>query len=52
VYLSGSCLAFIHSHLVKATKFPMILLDHRVKGDEPIYKLLDEHHSMKSGSMQ
>jgi hypothetical protein len=52
VYLSGSCLAFIHSHLVKATKFPMILLDHRVKGDEPIYKLLDEHHSMISGSMQ
>jgi hypothetical protein len=52
VYLNGSRPAFIHYYLVKATKFPMILLDHRVKGDEPIYKLLDEHHSMISGSMQ
>jgi hypothetical protein len=31
---------------MKATKFPMILLDHRVKGDNPIYKLIDEHHTM------
>jgi hypothetical protein len=37
---------YIDAHLVKAIKFPMTLGDHRVKGDDPIYKLLVEHKSM------
>jgi hypothetical protein len=52
MYLSGLRPAFSHSQLVKATKFPMISLDHRVKGDKPIYKLLDEYHTMISCTMQ
>jgi hypothetical protein len=46
VYLDNSRAAFVHSHLVKAIKFPMVPLDHRVRGDDSIYKLLDEHHDM------
>jgi len=38
VFLDHSNIAYIDAHLVKAIKFPMILRDHHVKGDDPIYK--------------
>jgi hypothetical protein len=51
VYLSNLNPTFIHSHLGRAVKFPMIPLDHRVKGGNPIYKVFDEHHRLISRSI-
>jgi hypothetical protein len=48
VFLNNSLPAFVHSHLLKATKFPMIPLDHRVKGSDPIYNLPEEHQVLIS----
>ncbi len=46
VFLEHSNVMYIDAHLVKVIKFPMTLGDHRLKGDDPIYKLLVEHESM------
>ncbi len=46
VYLNNSNIAYVDAHLVKAIKFPMTPQDHRVKGDDQIYKLLVEHEAM------
>ncbi len=35
-------MAFVYTHLVLACKFVMLPVHHRMKGDEPIYQLLDE----------
>jgi hypothetical protein len=40
VFLDHSNVTYIDAHLVKAIKFPMILKDHHVKGDDPIYKFV------------
>jgi hypothetical protein len=45
VYLTGSCPAYIHSHLVKAKNFSMLPHNHRVQGRDPTYKLSKEHHA-------
>jgi hypothetical protein len=39
VYLNESNAAYIHAHLVCASKFAMPLANHRVKGDDPVYSL-------------
>jgi hypothetical protein len=38
----NSHVAFVYTHLVLACKFVMLPAHHRVKGDEPVYQLLDE----------
>jgi hypothetical protein len=42
VYLSESNVAYIHAHLLCASKFPMPPANHRIKGDDPVYRLSDE----------
>jgi len=39
-------IAFVDAHLIKIIKFPMTPLDHWVKGNDPIYKLLFENETM------
>jgi hypothetical protein len=34
--------AYIHAHLFCASNFLMPPANHRVKGDDPVYRLLDE----------
>jgi hypothetical protein len=42
VYLSESNVAYIHTHLLCASKFPMPPANHRIKGDNPVYRLSNE----------
>jgi hypothetical protein len=42
VYLSESNVAYIHAHLVCASKFAIPPANHRVKGDDPVYSLSNE----------
>jgi hypothetical protein len=51
VYLSGSHPAYIHSHLVHAIDFPMLINDHRIQGSDPTYKVLLEHHELIMASI-
>jgi hypothetical protein len=39
VFLGNSQVTYIYAQLVLACKFAMLPIHHRVKGDEPIYKL-------------
>ncbi len=45
LFLDHSNIVYIDAHLVKVIKFPMTLRNHRVKGDDLIYKLSMEHES-------
>ena len=35
-------MAYIYAHLLCASKFPTLLANHRVKGDDPFYRVSDE----------
>ncbi len=39
--LGNSQLGFFYTHLVIACKFAMLVVHHQVKGDEPIYQIVD-----------
>jgi hypothetical protein len=46
VFLNNFRIAFVDVHLVEVIKFPMTPLNHRVKGNDLIYKLSIENETM------
>jgi hypothetical protein len=42
VYVANSQVAYVGANLILACKFFMLLAHHKVKGNEPIYKLSKE----------
>lgn len=44
VFPDGSHPAYIHSHWVKAIRFPMLMQDHRIQGGDPTHKLQPVHY--------
>jgi hypothetical protein len=46
VFLDDSDPAYVHSHLVKCTKFDLVPSDHKVRGSDPVKRLLPNHHKI------